>query len=142
MEKFLQSDLNKLKTDYNNYYSNDNKSFKSYQGHNPICLCDSNNCSIQKAETVDDLCFWHEQKIGRLTKVSCGCREHYLITGNTISSNLLKDYLEQKNIYTSIAVKDISELYCCNLASNLETKFKCGNMKVCDYCKHQHINNI
>tara|TARA_B110000208_G_scaffold141626_1_gene170938 strand:+ start:532 stop:954 length:423 start_codon:yes stop_codon:yes gene_type:complete len=137
MEEFLNSNLNKLNKNYREYlYSNDNKSINSYKGHNPICFTNSNSCSIEKAHTTNDLCFWHEQKIGKLVKVSCDCSDHYLITDD--DNNLLKDYLKDKDIFTTTACKDFTTLYCCGIASNIETNFKCGIMKVCDYCKYKH----
>jgi hypothetical protein len=98
-------------------------------GHNPNCIIDSQTCSAEMATDVNNLCLWHRYRIGCHTQISCNCKSHTCVLGDTRAKQLAVKYYNLDYERLPVITPD-SEFQCCYNYSKSEFT-KCGIMLVC-----------
>jgi hypothetical protein len=113
---------------------------------NPKCKVSTDACS--KNMSSKDLCFWHSKRMGKLDKYSCGCSNHFIVSGDVIGRKLAYDYYGLDRNTTPVIGLCGNDIYCCGKCMNADSEvFICGvlkmnnNFRVGKCCSDRHQSN-
>ena len=104
--------------------------------HNDLCKIDSMSCSKEMSADVADLCAWHRMRIARHVRLSCGCAEWDLCSGDSTGRMMFRQYYD---CWEMPVIDSIGKVYCCGSCQNCDgEKYECGGMLIGDCCVEKH----
>ena len=108
--------------------------------HNDSCKIESKSCSKEMSADVSDLCAWHRMRIARHVRLSCGCKEWDLCSGDSVGRALFRDYYD---CWEMPVIDSIGKVYCCGTCQSCDAeKYSCGEMLVGNCCVEKHSDCV
>lgn len=104
--------------------------------HNELCAINSKSCSKEMSADVADLCAWHRVRMATHVRLSCGCKEWDLCSGDSAGRAMFRNYYD---CWEMPVIDSVGKVYCCGTCQNYDNEtHKCGEMLVCDHCLERH----